>query len=627
MDAMRAGNWENAIRLAERDGAVASDVLEWHRLRAGRGTYHEVLDFLVRRPDWPGLEWLRRKSEPVVVQQEDADILAFFAQSPPQTASGVLAYARARAAQGDTAEAEAHVVSAWRSMRMSAEEQALFLGRYETLLKKHHVARLDYMLWRGWLPEASRMAALVPQDWQALSRARIALRNNADGVNALIDKVPAKLRTDPGLAFDRFDWRARKGLDTAIDLLLERSKNAETLGRPEAWAPRRRILARAQMRAGNSRRAYNIAAQNFMTKGSDYADLEWLAGYIALRKLNDPATALAHFKRFNAAVASPISKGRAAYWTGRAYHAMGNEAEALQAYTEGAKYQTSFYGLLSAEAAGLPFDNDLTGDEPFAPWREAEFTHSSLYEAGILLLASGEVELAERFFTHMAESLTRNEAGQLGQMALDLGEPHLAVMIGKRVASKGTVLPAPYYALHPVQRMDLPMAPEMVLSIARRESEFNPVVVSGAGARGLMQIMPATARELAEGLGRGEEHSADRLLTDWEYNAQLGATFLSKLAERFDGNVVMMSAAYNAGPSRPNRWMKDFGDPRRGETRQFDVIDWIEHIPFRETQNYVMRVTESLPIYRARLGLDPLPIPFSQELTGSTLRAFAPKGE
>ena len=627
MDAMRAGNWENAVRLAERDGAVAADILEWHRLRAGRGTYQEVQDFLASRPDWPGLELLRRKSEPVVVQQSDADVLAFFEQGPPQTASGVLAYAGAMTAQGNKTEAQAQVVRAWRSMRMSAEEQALFLGRYETLLKKHNVARLDYMLWRGWTPEASRMTALVPKDWQALSRARIALRNNAEGVNALIDKVPANLKSNPGLAFDRFDWRARKGLDTAIDLLLERSKSAESLGRPEAWASRRRILARAQMRAGNSKRAYRIAAENFMTEGSNFADLEWLAGYIALRKLNDPATALAHFKRFDAAVASPISKGRAAYWTGRAYHAMGNEAEALEAYTHGAQYQTSFYGLLSAEAAGLPFDDDLTGDEPFGPWRDAEFTHSSLYEAGILLLASGEMELAERFFTHLAESLPRSEAGKLGQMALDLGEPHLAVMIGKRVASKGTILPAPYYALHPVQRLELPMAPEMVLSIARRESEFNPVVVSGAGARGLMQIMPATASELAESLGRGYEHSTDRLVIDWEYNAQLGATFLSRLAGRFDGNVVMMSAAYNAGPGRPIRWMKEFGDPRQDATPQFDVIDWIEHIPFRETQNYVMRVAESLPIYRARLGLDPLPIPFSQELTGSTLSAFAPKGE
>jgi soluble lytic murein transglycosylase len=244
----------------------------------------------------------------------------------------------------------------------------------------------------------------------------------------------------------------------------------------------------------------------------------------------------------------------------------------------------------------------------------------------MLLQASGEINLAERFWTHLAESLDRDQASQLGQAAIDIGQPHLAVMIGKRVARRGITLPAPYYPLHPLAEADLPMAPEMNLAIARRESEFDPVVRSGVGARGLMQIMPATAKEVAASLGRSADHSTDRLSSDPVYNAELGAAFLSQLAGRFNGNVVMMSAAYNAGPSRPIRWMERFGDPRKGSD-DFDMIDWIEHIPFRETRNYVMRVAESLPIYRARLGGDALPIPFGQELTGSTLLPFAPQGE
>ena len=197
-------------------------------------------------------------------------------------------------------------------------------------------------------------------------------------------------------------------------------------------------------------------------------------------------------------------------------------------------------------------------------------------------------------------------------------------MIGKRVAQRGIVVEHGYYALHPVAQQDLPMAREMTLAIARRESEFDPGVQSGVGARGLMQIMPATGAEVARQMGRAGEHSTARLISDPVYNAELGAAYLSRLARRFEGNVVMMSAGYNAGPSRPDRWMQIFGDPRRGE---MDIIDWIEHIPFRETRNYVMRVTESLPVYRSRLGEDPLPVPFSEELRGSSLLAFAPKGE
>jgi soluble lytic murein transglycosylase len=149
-------------------------------------------------------------------------------------------------------------------------------------------------------------------------------------------------------------------------------------------------------------------------------------------------------------------------------------------------------------------------------------------------------------------------------------------------------------------------------------------VQSSVGARGLMQIMPNTGREVAMRIDQGDGFSTERLISDPVYNARLGASYLSSLAGRFGGNVVMVSAGYNAGPSRPDQWMQRFGDPRRGE---IDIVDWIEHIPFRETQNYVMRVTESLPVYRAQLGKDPLPQPFSAELSGSSLLPFAPKSE
>lgn len=130
-----------------------------------------------------------------------------------------------------------------------------------------------------------------------------------------------------------------------------------------------------------------------------------------------------------------------------------------------------------------------------------------------------------------------------------------------------------------------------------------------------MQVMPATAAETARELGL--EHARAAVRSDWRYNATLGSAYLAKLAARFDGNIVMIAAGYNAGPSRPDRWMEERGDPRGGG---MDIIDWIEHIPFDETRNYVMRVAESLPIYRARLGREPLPVPFSEELRGGTIQ-------
>lgn len=625
MDAMRAGNWEAAAKIAQRDGPVAADVIEWHRLRAGRGTYAQARSFLDRRPDWPGEAYLRKQTEEDVITQNDAAILSFFAEMPPQTPRGVLAHTAALLRADQQGEAEADIVLAWRTMPMNSTSQALFLAAHDGILKPHHAARLDAMLWQRKHTEAQQMFDLVGKDDVALAKTRIALQKRAGDVNELINALPAGKAGDSGLAHDRFEWRIRNNLvDDAKTLMLKTSTSADALGQPSAWGNRRRALARGEMRSGDKKRAYQLASQHFLEPGSDYADLEWLSGYIALRFLDDPKAAYQHFLNHDSAVESPISKGRAGYWQGRALEAMGDTEAAAKSYAMGAKYQTSFYGLLAAERAGLPFDVTLAGEKPARDWRTAPIASAPLFEAGMLLQASGELSVAEQFWSHLADQLVSDDLALLGQAAIDTDQPHLAVMISKRAARRGLTIAAPYYPLHSLIEMDLPMSPEMTLAIARRESEFDPVVQSGVGARGLMQIMPGTARDVASDLGISALHTTARLIADPDYNARLGAEYLSQMAGRFNGNVAMISAAYNAGPSRPTRWMATYGDPRKGE---IDIVDWIEMIPFRETQNYVMRVTESLPIYRARMGKDPLPIPFSQELIGSTLAAFAPKGE
>ncbi|QUJ75903.1 lytic transglycosylase domain-containing protein [Sulfitobacter albidus] len=622
MDAMRGGDFDGALRIAERDGTAARDVILWHKLRAQRGSYAEVVDFLTRRPDWPGEDYLRRRSEPVVIAQDDAAILDFFADSPAQTPRGVLAHAAALTRAGEEGLAQASVVLAWRTMPMNANSQAAFVAAHADLIKPHHDARLDAMVFQREYDEARQMYPLASAPARQAAEVRIALYRRTGNAASQFEALPDAIKNTGGLNHARFEWRVREGrVNDAKDLLIAASTSVEALGDPAAWGNRRRALARGEMRSGDRQRAYAMASQHFLTEGSDYADLEWLSGYIALRFLDDPMRAHQHFLNHDNAVESPISQGRAGYWQGRALEAAGDEEGAMAAYRAGANYQTSFYGLLAAERAGVPFPEKLRGAPPEQDWRDSALARAPLFEAGLLLQASGELNLAERFWTHLAEQLVEEDLRLLGQAAIDLDQPHIAVMIGKRAAQRGLEIAAPYYALHPLAEADLPMAPEMNLAIARRESEFDPVVQSSVGARGLMQLMPATAREVASKLGIAPQHSTERLTADPVYNARLGSQYLSELAGQFDGNVVMMSAGYNAGPSRPIRWMRDYGDPRSGDIY---IVDWIEMIPFRETQNYVMRVTESLPIYRARLGKDPLPIPFYEELIGSTLQAFAP---
>lgn len=623
MDAMRAGNWDNAALIAQRDGPVAADVIEWHRLRAGGGTYTEVMNFLARRPDWPGEAYLRKRSEDAVIREGDEAILKFFKAQPPQTPRGVLAHAGALIRADRLGEAQVRLVLAWRTMPMDNTSQALFLADYGDLLNPHHAARLDEMLWQRDHNDAQRMFDLVSDADKALAQVRMALQKREGDVNAMIDALPASKASDPGLQADRFEWRIRKGFqDSAKELILSQSVSATALGQPSAWSNRRRALARDEMRNGDPERAYEIASKHFLESGSDFADLEWLSGYLALRFLKKPKLALTHFQKHDDAVESPISQGRAGYWQGRALEAMGDADGAAKAYAQGAKFQSSFYGLLAAERGNVPFDLELAGEPPKQDWRTSPLSQAPLFQAGMLLQASGELDTAERFWTHLAGQLVADDALLLGQAAIDVGRPHLAVMIGKRVAQRGITIAAPYYPLHSAIKLDLNMSPEMVLAIARRESEFDPGVQSSVGARGLMQLMPGTAQDVAKGLGVITQHATDRLIADPDYNALLGSEYLSQMSGRFDGNVVMVSAAYNAGPSRPAGWMQTYGDPRKGD---IDIVDWIEMIPFRETQNYVMRVTESLPVYRARLGKDPLPQLFSEELTGSTLLPFAPK--
>ncbi|MCV6823274.1 MULTISPECIES: lytic transglycosylase domain-containing protein [Halocynthiibacter] len=612
MDLVRAQDWDGATAEARKAGKIGAAVVEWHRLRAGEGAFSEYQSFLAVYPDWPGLDYLRKFGESSLPREgAEGQIIGYFVQKLPQTGTGALALSRALRSGGDGDAADALIVDAWRKMSMTKEEQALFLANFGKLLAPHHEARLDMLLWRGLSGEATAMLPYVEDGWQKLAKARITLRKLGQGVDSFIAAVPARLADDPGLAYERFVWRARKDrYPDAIELIKERSVSAEFLGQPEDWARRRAILARWEMRAGRYASAYEVAANHYLTEGSHYIDLEWLAGYISLRYLNKPSRAVTHFRNLEAAVDTPISLGRAFYWQGRAHEAMAEPEKAQAAYQRGGAYQTSFYGQLAAEKAGMAMDPALLGTEPFPNWQNTNIANSTVFQAGLLLHAAREGRLTARFMSHLAETLPREERGALAAWAMAIDNPYVALHVAKRSVQYGDTLHSAYYPMHPVHQMQgLPVRPELALAIARRESEFNPRVISGAGARGLMQVMPGTASDVSKKLGIGYDKS--KLTGDWRYNAKLGTAYLDGLNKRFDGNVILVAAGYNAGPGRPNRWLKEFGDPRNSTEA---MIDWIEHIPFTETRNYVMRVSEALLPYRAQLAGQAVPLQLSKDI-------------
>ncbi|MCV2864142.1 lytic transglycosylase domain-containing protein [Defluviimonas sp. WL0075] len=607
-----SGDWSAAMGQAARSGPLAEAVIDWQRLRDGEGAFSDYVTFLARYPDWPGLPLLRKKGESVAAGQDPASVRAYFKALAPQTGEGSLAYAAALEAQGAQGAARDEVVRAWRSISLTAEDHAAFLARYGAVLADHHDGRTAAMLRAGLTADARRMLPLASPYTRAVAEARIALQDDDKGVDGLIGALPEKAVNSGGLAYDRFRWRIRRDLyDSADELLLERSGSAAALGDPDQWADWRRKLARKEMREGDQARAYRMAAGHHLTSGEDFADLEWLAGYIALRKLGKAEAALSHFNRFEAAVSSPISLARANYWEGRALEAIGRRAEAQAAFAEGARYQTAFYGLLSAEKVGLPLPQAMAGGETYPGWRGAPFTGSTVFQAAQLLQAAGERTLALRFLLHLSEGLSGQDIARLAGLALEWRDANTALLLAKAAADRGVILPSAYFPTNGIERLKLPIPPELALSIARRESEFDPSAVSHVGARGLMQVMPATAKKVAGQIGVG--YDLAKLSTDWEYNAQIGSAYLAGLVEEFGTSPVLVAAGYNAGPGRPRQWIGAFGDPRSDGV---DVVDWIEAIPFRETQNYVMRVAESLPIYRMRLGLGPDGKSFTDLLKG-----------
>jgi soluble lytic murein transglycosylase len=620
---MKTENWTEAERVAIKDGQAALDVVLWTKLRAGDGTPREVLDFLSRNKDWPGLPYLRKRSEPVFETAETAQILAFFGDSLPQTAQGALIYARALTRNGQTSKAELMIQNAWVDFSMDQKTQDVFVSQFGGVIKPLHETRLINLLWRDDHAGARAMVPLVSADLTALVQARIALRKKEGDVNALIDAVPAKLRDHPVLAHARFEWRMTSDFrESGISFLRERSKSAVLLGKPQAWVTYRERIIRDMLYDGQGKQAYEFAKNHHLTDGDDFAVLEWLAGYIALKYRNDAKAAIGHFDRFLKAVETPISLGRGYYWMGRAYDTLGQKDQAKAAYIKGAEHQTSYYGILAAEQAGIGFGPEFFEWSELPDWRTASFVNTSVFKAAILLLSADQLSLGERFLTHLAETMDDQEILQLTDFLEEAQRSHVLVMVGKRAANYGRNFPRPYFALHAMIGMPSRVPIELSLSIARRESEFDQSVVSPVGALGLMQVMPKTGAEMAGDIGIAFDQS--RMTTDWRYNVELGNTYLTELGERFGGNPVLMSLAYNAGPSRAERWMERLGDPRKSGV---DIIDWVEMIPFDETRNYVMRVTESLPIYRARLGKDPLPEPFSKMLQGSSLLPFPPQGE
>ena len=598
---------------------VLDEVVTWDRLRRDsfKASFADYAAFLAGHADWPAAATIRRLAERSIADETPADqIVRHFSRLPPLTADGKWRLAEALAATGQAAAAANWARDAWDSAGLDETQEARLLARFgDRLRPEDHASRMDRLLWADRITPAARMLARVDTDTRLWALARIALKRNAPDQAARLGVVPGRLRREAGLVLDEAQWLIRAGRATEGHALLAGDATPRVAGGPltvglESWLKARLDIGRALWRAGNPTSARAVLAGHGLDiLGLDSAqmaarpvaeraallDAEWLAGWLALRRLGQPALALGHFRSARAVAQSPISQARGDYWAGRAADAAGQRDLARQFYAVAARHPDYFYGQLASERLGQPLV--LVGRPlPAADANTAGTFRAEPRVRAVFALAEVDRGRQTIFLKQLADTAeTSARAGLVAGLAVPLNRPDAGVHAGK--AARGTAELAMISAAFPV----LPL-PESLMSrftiihaITRQESQFDRSARSSANALGLMQLLPGTAAEQAQKMGLPAS-PASRLTQDPVWNVTLGSGFIERLRGVYGGSAPLAVAAYNAGPGNVRRFVAQNGDPR-GDPKDGDMIDWIESIPFSETRNYVQRVLENAVVY------------------------------
>jgi len=591
-------------------------ILLWKGLTAKRsparfGAIKAFLDQLNdQNRDWPQRRTLLRRAEETMPRNfPPQDVLAWFkTMGGPVSTKGRVREAEAHFALNPTAKAVQHLRELWVQSNFSKSQEKQFYRRHKKhITKADNVARLERLVWAQKFWPARRQIWKVDKATRKLAVARLWLMRREGNVDKAIrdlEKAAPQLINHAGLIFERARWRRRKNkTDGAAQLILDFQGDPI---RPDRWWGERALLARSYLQKDNPQKAYLLSSRHGLTpkQAAKYSDAEWLSGWMQLRFLNNPKRALKHFTNMLQVVNYPISVARGAYWSGRAALALGQTEDARRWLTKAAEHATTYYGQLASARLGQGVSPNLQSEALNSDaTTRAAFAASPVRLAAQILAEIGEAQRMRPFIIHLADA---NPSGPWQKLTADFatryGRPDLAITVAKRSERQGTPLgDVSYPSLKPPGHKVLtdPVETPLVLAVIRQESAFYINAKSHVGARGLMQVMPATAKHVAK--DNRLPYDRKRLSSDATYNLIIGQVYLSSMVEKFDGSYPMALAAYNAGPHRVSRWMKAFGDPR---TQAVDLIDWIEMIPYTETRNYVQRVLENLSVYRVKLSTE-----------------------
>ena len=609
---MKKSKWTNALKTAKKakDKSIYNFIQWRHLLNKGnQASYYDYKMFIDKNEDYPRIGRIKYLSEHKLSTDKVSPkkIINSFASSEPLSGFGKIILGESFILIGNTNKGIKLIKDGWINAELSKSELRFYRKKFKKYLNADdYIKRADYLAWNNKYWDLKRMLRYLPKDYELLYNARQLLMSKSYGVDNAISKVPSKFKNDAGLNYDRLKWRRKRGrVDSSVEILLKIKNTKDYLVRPDKWWVEREIISRSLIYKKKYELAYKISSNHGMTEGPDFAAAEWMSGWIALSFLNDPLLAKDHFENFYNNVGYPISVARGAYWLGKTHKKLGYEELSDKWFKEASNYLTTYYGQLAFMELDPNNTFELPKDIEIKKEYRDYFFKKEIVKVIYLLDDLDEDKYTKFMLRHLALDNIENGSEVLAaELATDIDRFDFAIQISKiasyekRFHNKYNypIISTPKY----INGRKIPES-AFILSIIRQESEFDLSANSHAGAKGLMQLMPYTAKLVAKQAKL--PYTKSRLTTDPEYNINLGSHYIAGLILEYDGAYPFAVAAYNAGPKRVKYWKKINKDPQKN---QIDYVNWIELIKFKETRNYVQRVLENYNVYRYILEQKPI---------------------
>jgi len=609
---MKKAKWSDSLKTAKkaRDKSIYNFIQWRHLLRKGnQASYYDYKLFIDQNEDYPRIGRIKYLSEHKLSTDKVSPkkIIDLFASNDPLSGFGMMILGESYILSNNKEKGIKFIKDGWVTAELTKSELRFYRKKFKKYLNaEDYIKRADYLAWNNKYWDLKRLLRYLPKDYELLYTARQLLMSKSYGVDNAISKVPTKFKNDAGLNYDRLKWRRKRGrVDSSVDILLKIKNTKDYLVRPDKWWNEREIISRSLIYKKQYELAYKISSNHAMTEGAEFAAAEWMSGWIALSFLNNPLLAKDHFENFYNNVGYPISVARGAYWLGKSYKKLGNKDLSTKWFKEASNYLTTYYGQLAFMELDPKGNFELTKDINVTKEYRNYFFKNEVVKIIYLLDELDEDKYTKHMLRHLANDNFENGSEALAaELATNIERFDFAIQVAKiasyqkRFHNKYNypIISTPNY----INGRKIPET-AFILSIIRQESEFDLSANSHAGAKGLMQLMPYTAKLVAKQAKL--PYSKSRLTTDPEYNINLGSHYIAGLILEYDGAYPFAIAAYNAGPKRVRYWKKINKNPQKN---QIDYVDWIELIKFKETRNYVQRVLENYNVYRYILEQKPI---------------------